>query len=59
MEALGHPGFLKEGGNEKNVSLRMLGGGSYVFSHDQFQEKFRQVSSQNRISLTARTENCT
>lgn len=59
MEALGQPGFLKEAGNEKNVSLRMLGGGSYVFSHDQFQGKFRQVSSQNRISLTARTESCT
>lgn len=37
----------------------MLGRGSYVFSHDQFQGKFRQVSSQNRISLTARTKNCT
>lgn len=37
----------------------MLGRGSYMFSHDQFQGKFRQVSSQNRISLTARTENCT
>lgn len=59
MEAFGQPGFLKEGGNEKNGSLRVLGRGSYVFSHDQFQGKFRQVSSQNRISLTARTENCT
>lgn len=37
----------------------MLGWGSYVFSHDQFQGKFRQVSSQNRISVTGRTESCT
>lgn len=39
--------------------LGWLGGVSYVLSHDQFQGKFRPVSSQNRIFLTAISENCT